>query len=206
MALREGCLVFADRGDDHLVRGDVHWPADAVLVVMLLHDGGDQAGDADAVAAHDDRVAASFFVEEGRVHLVGVVGAEDEDVSAFDAPVELELAVAVGAGVAGGGLADRHDLCLEVAAVVDVLVVVGGFSRACDRVRHGDGVRVCDDAPLEPNGADESDLGAGRFLHRGVGCEQDLLDAEMSGQADLVDLVVSANDRQHDFLAGDVEQ
>ena len=144
--------------------------------MVLFHDRGDQAGDADAVATHDDRAALALLVEEGRVHLVAVVGAENEDVPAFDAAVELELSIAVGARVAGGGLADRDDLGFEVAAVVDVLVVVGRLSRAGDRVGHGGRVRIGDDAPLEPNGAHEADLGAGGFFHCGIGREHHHLD------------------------------
>ena len=90
--------------------------------------------------------------------------------------------------------------------MIDVLVVVGRFSRAGDRVRYRNRVRIRNDAPPESHGADEADLGAGRFSHGAVGCEQDLFDAEVPGEADFVDLVVSANDRQHHLLAGDVEE
>ena len=50
-----------------------------MLVVVLLHDGGQRAGDADAVAAHEERALHAVLVSEGGAHGLGVLGAELED-------------------------------------------------------------------------------------------------------------------------------
>ena len=58
----------------------------------------DGARDADAVAAHLDRLLLAVGVEEGRAHRLAVLGAEVEDLADLDAAVALEDAVRRSAG------------------------------------------------------------------------------------------------------------
>ena len=59
--------------DEHLVGRQRHRPDDAVLVVVLLDGRGDDPVDADAVAAHDDRVLLRRLVEELALQRLGVL-------------------------------------------------------------------------------------------------------------------------------------
>ena len=77
--------VGGERQDGHLGRSDAHRPHDAVLVVVLLDDGGERARDAHAVAAHDERLLGAVLVGEGRAHGLGVLRAELEDLRDLDA-------------------------------------------------------------------------------------------------------------------------
>ena len=81
-----------------LVRRERHRPDDAVLVVVLLDGRGDDARDADAVAAHLGRLLLAVDVEEGHAHGLRVLRAEEEDVADLDAPVALEVAARRSAG------------------------------------------------------------------------------------------------------------
>ena len=51
---------------------------------MLLHDRGNRAGRADAVAAHDDQTLVPVLVEVRRIERLAVVRAELEDVTNLD--------------------------------------------------------------------------------------------------------------------------
>ena len=74
-----------------------------------LDDGGHEALDADAVAAHDRRAALAVGVEEGGLHGVGVAGAELEDVSQLDPALHLQRVIALRALVARSRHADVGD-------------------------------------------------------------------------------------------------
>ena len=80
-------------------------PDDAALVVVRLDRAGEDAPDADAVAAHDGGLLLAVLVGELRLHRLGVDGAELEDVAHLDAALRLERAAAVRAGVAGAARA-----------------------------------------------------------------------------------------------------
>lgn len=76
------------------------WSDDAFFVVILLDGGGNDAGDADAVAAHFHNLRFAVVVKEAYVHGLGVFVAQLEDVSDFNAAREFQTALPVGAFVA----------------------------------------------------------------------------------------------------------
>jgi prolyl-tRNA synthetase family II len=103
--------LLAGGDDQHLERRQRHRPLEAVGIVVLLDGGGDDARDADAVAAHDHRPELAVVAEVGAAHRLGVLGAEEEDVPDLDAEEALEGASAAArAQVAGGGDAQVGDL------------------------------------------------------------------------------------------------
>ena len=71
-------------------------PDDAALVVVLLDGCGRQAGDADAVAAHFQKLRFTVLVQEGGVHGAAVFGAEVEHMAHFDAALNGQHPLAVG--------------------------------------------------------------------------------------------------------------
>ena len=124
--------VVADRGDRHGERRQRLGPDDAALVVVLLDRGGDDPGDADAVAAHLHDLRLTAGVEIGCTHRLRVEVAEREHVADFDAAQDLERALAVGRGVARDDVAEVGDEVglAAVAAEVDAAQVeVGARSR-----------------------------------------------------------------------------
>jgi hypothetical protein len=85
-------VVHVERDDLDLVGRNCHGPDDAVLVVVLLDDGRQRAGDADAVAAHLEGLLDAVLVGEGGAHGLGVLGAQLEDLAHLDATRSLERA------------------------------------------------------------------------------------------------------------------
>src|SRR5438874_4361081 len=123
-------------------------PDDAFVVVVLLDRCGDDARDADAVAAHLHRLRLALLVDVGDAHLPGIRGAKLEDVAHLDAARDLEPSLAVGRRIARDDVADVGDgLGLgEVAPEVDARQVEAFLVRAGAEVAHrGDGA-VGDDA------------------------------------------------------------
>ena len=170
---------------------------------MLLHRRGHEARDADAVAAHDDGLLLLLLVEVHGAHLGGVVRAQDEDVARLDALVRREPPVlAAGARVALGREAHVDDLALVVAADEDrdvvVVGLVGARRASADERRRA----VDEDATLEAHRAREPDVRARRLLHVGLAGEEHLGHAEGAREADLVDLVVAADDDHDDVCPG----
>ena len=90
----------------------------------LLGEGGDRAGDADAVGAHGHADRLAVLAEDVELEGVGVLAAQLEDVADLDGAVQLEAGAALRAGVA---LLDDDDVDvlvdLEVTARDDVLRV-----------------------------------------------------------------------------------
>jgi hypothetical protein len=84
-----------DQNQNNLERRDGNREADAVLVVVRLHDGCQTAADAQPVAAHDNRVLVALRVGEQRAHRLAVFRAELEDVPDFDAAYLLQHAFGV---------------------------------------------------------------------------------------------------------------
>src|SRR3546814_13414513 len=85
-------LVAADRTDDDAKRCDRVRPDDAVGIKGLFNHRRRQTRHADAVATHLRRHGLAVGVEHGDLHRLRVLGAELEDVTAFDAAVELDRA------------------------------------------------------------------------------------------------------------------
>src|SRR5688572_17047479 len=105
----------------HLVRRDLGWPDDALVVVMRLDDRLHRAADPDAVATADERLPRSVLGEERRVHLVRVVGPVREDVPHLDAALDLQAALlALGTEIAGADVVRVDGFALEVSARDDV--------------------------------------------------------------------------------------
>jgi hypothetical protein len=96
----------AERHDGQFEGGDGLGEDDAAFVVALLDGGADDAGHADAVAAHD-QVPGTCRSRPGIWRQgLGVFGAELEDVAHLDAPAQVQAALAVRAGVAHDDIAD----------------------------------------------------------------------------------------------------
>ena len=121
--------------DDDLKRRDLGRQPEAVLVVVLLDGGGQDALDADAIAAHDGRDFLAVAVEHARAHGFGIFVAELEDVADFDGGIDAQRSAAVRTAFAGGHAA-QVDVGggLEVSPGRDVLDVIVLFVRAGDQV------------------------------------------------------------------------
>ena len=101
-------------------------PSAANLAAEDLDGGGEDALDADAVAAHDGRDLFAVAVEDGGAHGLGVLVAELEDVADLDGFAEAQVAAPpMGSGLAFVDVADVGDEGgLEVARRGDVAEVV----------------------------------------------------------------------------------
>src|SRR5690606_35539898 len=137
--------LLALAGGDHVHVGGGHGarPDDALVVVGLLDDGGDHAGDPDAVGAHGDPLGLAVRAE--RVHLegVGVLAAQLEEVADLDAARAVQGAAAVRRGVAVAHVGDvEHAVRGEVPAADQVDHVVVALVRAGDAGDAGDHPRV----------------------------------------------------------------
>src|SRR5690606_8449202 len=167
-------------------------PDDAAVVVVLLDRGGDDARDADAVAAHLQHPRLALLVEHGATHRLRVLVAELEHVADLDAAHDTQLA-AVNRAVALDHAADVGDDVGfgQVAAPVHPGQVEAGLVGADDEVGHRRDVAVGEhadrlagrDRPEEAGLAAQvvGDLGLGG--HAVAGQAFDL------GQLDLVGLV-----------------
>ena len=111
-------LLGVERNHYDLVRGNGDWPDDAVLVVVLLHDGSERARHAHAVATHDERLLLAVFVHKGGTHGLGVLGAQLKDLGNLDAAGSRERLATVRTGIAG----DDGD---QVGPLVDGKVAIG---------------------------------------------------------------------------------
>ena len=115
-------VVDVERNDGDFVGSHGDGPADAVLVIVLLDDGGQRARDAHAVAAHDERLLLAVLVHEGGAHGLGVLRAQLEDLRDLDAAGGREGLAAVRAGVAGD---DGHEVGPGVGRKVAALLDAG---------------------------------------------------------------------------------
>jgi hypothetical protein len=141
----EDLVVLAGGHQVHVGRGDLARPDQAALVVLLLGDGGDRAGDADAVGAHGDPHRLAVRAQHVEPEGVGVLAAELEDVADLDAPVDGQRATAARAGVPGAHLGGADGaLRGEVAARGDVRGVPARLVGAGDpgRARHDQRVHL----------------------------------------------------------------
>ena len=181
-------------------RSHGHRPDHAVLVVMLLDDGGQGAGHAHAVAAHDERLLLAVLVHEGGVHGAGVLVAELEHLRDLDAARALELHAALRAAVAGLDGDDIGPLVdLEVLAKLRAHIVVAVLVGADDPLRNRlQAVGRDDESVLGQADRTHGALVQAVSFHVLVG-----EDGEAAGCASrllLVHLMI-AGDEQHDELA-----
>ena len=116
-----------------VIRRDAQRPDDAVLVVALLDNRLQRARDADAVAAHDRRLARTVHVEEGRIQLLAVFCAELENVADFNCAADFQCLATLHARLAradGSQIKPRRHLDValdgDVLQMETVLVRAGG--------------------------------------------------------------------------------
>lgn len=154
-------LLGVDGDDDDLERCDGARPDDALVIVVLLDGGGHRAADADAVAAHDERLLFTVLIEERRAHGLAVLRAEREDLAGLDAARHLERCAAVRARVAlfdHAQVGDDDGILIEVALRIDVLVMDVDFIGTRDGVVHVHDGRIDEHvrALLDADGAHEA--------------------------------------------------
>ncbi|MPN05323.1 hypothetical protein SDC9_152573 [bioreactor metagenome] len=116
---------------------------------MVLFDGRSQdAGDADAVAAHFEVLGFAIDIEERGVHRLRVLGAKVEHVADLDAALDGEYAPAVGRRIALDHIADiGNDIRLgKVASPVGAGVVEAFVVGTADEISHVGNGTVSDDA------------------------------------------------------------
>src|SRR5574338_1570861 len=76
-------------------------PDDALLIVILFDRCSGRPPDSNTVATHDGETLLALIVEDGGVHLVAVLGAEQEDLSDFNPFGECEHTKPSGRRVSG---------------------------------------------------------------------------------------------------------
>ncbi len=100
-----------------------------MLVVVLLHDGSQGAGNAHAVAAHEEGNLVALLVHERGAHGAGVLVAQLEDLGHLDAAGPIEGQPALGAAITGldrrqvGPLVHREVLTEAGAHIVEAVLV-----------------------------------------------------------------------------------
>src|SRR5690625_1459188 len=92
-------VALAGADHVHVGGGDGARPHDALVVVGLLHDGGDHTGDSDAVGTHGHALGLTVGAERVELDRVGVLAAELEDVADLDTARGVERALSVWRGV-----------------------------------------------------------------------------------------------------------
>src|SRR5690606_9488102 len=100
--LRDGRFyfrAFSQLANVHRVRSDGYRPDETQVIRRLFNNRGHQTRDTNAVAAHDERLLRALIVYEGGVHLLTVMGPEDEDVARFYASVDINGGTAARAWV-----------------------------------------------------------------------------------------------------------
>src|SRR5690606_5876111 len=137
--LGHGRVVLRIDDADHRAPGRHRLgPDDAGFVVVLLDRGGDDARDADAVAAHRRVHGLAAFVQHGAAHRLGIAAPEREHVADLDAAGDPQRALAVGRGIALDHVADVGDVVRlgQVAAPVHAGEVVAGLVGADHEIGH----------------------------------------------------------------------
>src|SRR5580693_3207644 len=117
-----------------IVRCERPWPAYSGFVGALLDGRRHDAGEADAVAAHHERLLDPVLVEEGRLERERVARSELEDVADLDRRLEGELTPAKDAAVIGRRDAQVGETGLEVPPELDAAQVPAGAVRAGDEL------------------------------------------------------------------------
>ena len=182
--------------------GDGDGPDGAVVVPVRLADGGGEAADADAVAAHDGVLEAAVLIHVGHAHGLGVPGAQLEDVAHLDAAGDVDVGLAaLGADAALEGLghvhvADLADVAGDVEADVVPVVLAGPGGEPLDAleavvVHHGHALGQADGAGEA--GVDAAVPGDDGGVHLGL---------EEVAQLGLIDVQVAADEHDHEGIVG----
>ena len=107
--------------------------------MVLLNGSARDAGNADTVAAHFENAGLALFVEVGRVHRFGILGAEVEHMAHFDTALQLQRALAVRRRVALDDITEiRHFGFREITAEIHAAEVETFLVRADHKVAHID--------------------------------------------------------------------
>ncbi|MNI41896.1 hypothetical protein D3C73_961610 [compost metagenome] len=120
----------AQRHQGNLERREGVAPDDPVFVVVLLDGSRHHAGHADTVATHFQGDRLAVLAQHFALHRLAVLVAQLEDVPDFDAALDFQGALAVGARVAGDhvtqvGHGRYWQVALPVHAEVVLVVDVG---------------------------------------------------------------------------------
>ena len=108
-------------------------PDDALLIVVLLDRRSGRPADANTVATHDGKALLALIIEDGGVHFMAVLSAEQEDLSDFDPFGERQHSLSSGRRIAGLRIAKIGKLFhREIADEIGVLIVGVGFIGAGD--------------------------------------------------------------------------
>ncbi len=193
--------VITDGADHGSERRDRIRPDHALGIVILFDAGPEDAGDADAVAAHFQRLRFTLVVEECRAHRGRIFGAQIKHMPHLDAAADRQHALAVRAGIARLHIADvGHFGLRQIAPPVDAGVVEIHRIGADDEVahiRHGTvgnhahGMHSANRPKVARRRAKRGhNLGLGR--HAGAGQTGEL------AHLDLVDRMIAAHQQQHD--------
>src|SRR5215475_5751880 len=83
-------VSIVDRKQQNMERSDRERPDDTVGIITLFDGGGDQTGDADAVAAHFNRTLSSLGIEIGSTQRLTVFFPQIKDLAYFDAAIGFE--------------------------------------------------------------------------------------------------------------------
>ncbi len=141
-----------DSDQHHVERRQRSGPYDAVLVVILLDSGANDARNADAIAAHGHYLVFAIGILNRRTHGGAVFVSELKDVPDFDTACDAEGALATGHRVAGNDIANIGRFrSLEVATEVGTRVMVVGLIGTADEVAHGGRCMVIDDRDRKPD-------------------------------------------------------
>src|SRR5262245_19106586 len=152
-------LLPVEADDDDLEGRERRRPDDAALVVVLLDRRGDDARDADAVAAHVHLDVPALLVLHASAHRLAVLLPELEYVTDFDSPRDREPPGAARARVAVDGVAQVRDGRLgQVAPPVDPREVCVRLVRAADEVRDRGRRVVGDHGQLEAHRTEKAGL------------------------------------------------
>ena len=121
LRLSQDCLISSQAQKVDVIGSQGPGPDDALCIVVLFHDGGQQPSQTDTIGAHDHRLGLSLAIEICGSQLLAVSGTQLEQVSHLDTPLLLQWASAVGAGPSLFSQSDVGQyLNLEVTGVVDV--------------------------------------------------------------------------------------
>ena len=142
-------------------------PDDAGGIVVLLDRCGDDARDADAIAAHVHHERFTGFVENARLQRFTIFAPELENMSDFDTPANAECARAARTRVAGDDVAQvRRFGCGQIAQPVDATIVMIELVGAANEVGHCQSRVVDIDRAFETDRPQKSGLAACGFDDR----------------------------------------